>query len=87
MKRIWIFATFAIAAGSAAPVYAGRDGADLMLQEKARKAVIAERMEVADLRRRCAAAPGCEAKSASTAAAPAPAAATSPDTPPAGDKK
>jgi hypothetical protein len=61
MKRILILAIFAIAAGAAAPSYAGRDGADLMLQEKAYRAVIAQRHELEVLRRMCAATPQCNA--------------------------
>jgi hypothetical protein len=66
MKRILIPVAFTIAAGSVAPSYAGRDGADLMLQEKAKKEVIAQRKELEELRRKCAAAPQCQ-----TGAAPA----------------
>jgi hypothetical protein len=67
MKRILILATFAIAAGSAAPSYAGRDGADLMQQEKARKAVVAQRQQQEVVRRSCAATPECGVNVASAA--------------------
>ena len=65
MKHILILVTFAVAAGSAAPSYAGRDGAELMRQEKARQAVIAQRQEMAALRVQCAATPGCSTVAAS----------------------
>jgi hypothetical protein len=61
MKRILTLVAFVVAAGSAAPSFASRDGVDLMLQEKAAKAVVAQRNELQALRTWCAATPACQA--------------------------